>query len=71
MLAFPRGAQNLGDYGPRPGEYLEHYYGQNIYLAQAGEGFGRRRYPSPGLIVRVGSTGPAVRTIQTQLKRYF
>lgn len=60
------GSMSLGRQGYNTMDILKHYYGYDIYLmvAQQVEGV-----PSsfPGTPLQVGSSGPAVRTIQTQL----
>lgn len=60
------GSMSLGQQGYNTMDILKNFYGYDIYLmvAQQVEGV-----PSsyPGSPLQVGSTGPAVRTIQTQL----
>jgi peptidoglycan hydrolase-like protein with peptidoglycan-binding domain len=60
------GSKFLGDDGLTSVDILRNYYGQNIYLAQA-EKVSGVPVSFPGVNLQVGSTGPAVRTIQTQL----
>lgn len=60
------GSKYLGDKGYTPINILRYYYGQNVYLEQAPKVVG---VPSsfPGTNLQVGSRGPNVRTIQSQL----
>ncbi len=60
------GSKSLGDQGYTAINILRTYYGWDTYLAQAEQVQG---VPSsfPGGVYQVGSTGEAVRTIQTQL----
>ncbi|MDP4120589.1 MAG: peptidoglycan-binding protein [Bacillota bacterium] len=60
------GSKYLGDQGYTAINILKHFYGQEIYLMQAEKVQG---IPSsyPGYDLQMGSTGEAVRTIQTQL----
>lgn len=60
------GSKNLGDQGYSAINILKNFYGQDIYLMEAEKVAG---VPSsfPGTNLQVGSTGPAVRTIQEQL----
>ncbi len=60
------GSKNLGDQGYTAINILKTYYGWETYLAQAEQVQG---VPSsfPGGVYQVGSTGEAVRIIQTQL----
>ncbi len=62
------GSKYLGDQGYSAERILRYYYGNNISLDTAPEVEGN---PSsyPGTPLRLGSTGSAVRTIQTQLNR--
>ncbi len=60
------GSKNLGDQGLPALDILKRYYGFDIFLQQASrvEGVPRSYGGTP---LRVGSVGPDVRTIQTQL----
>ena len=60
------GSKNLGDQGYDTMDILRNFYGYDIYLMTAEEVEG---VPSsfPGEVLHVGSTGAAVRTIQSQL----
>lgn len=60
------GSKFLGDDGLSSVNILRNYYGQDIYLAQA-ESVSGVPVSFPGVNLQVGSTGEAVRTIQTQL----
>ncbi|MDR1692346.1 MAG: peptidoglycan-binding protein [Oscillospiraceae bacterium] len=60
------GSKSLGDQGYTAINILRSYYGWDVYLAQAEQVEG---IPSsfPGGVLQVGSSGEAVRTVQTQL----
>ena len=62
------GSKSLGDQGYNAIDILKNFYGYDIYLTQAKSVAGvPQSYSGPAL--RVGSTGPAVRTIQEQLNK--
>jgi len=60
------GSNDLGEKGYSAINILKHHYGQDIYLTHAEKVSG---VPSsyPGTALRIGSSGPNVRTIQEQL----
>ena len=60
------GSKNLGEQGYDAISILRYYYGQEIYLMEA-EKVSGVPISYPGVELQVGSTGPAVRTIQEQL----
>ena len=60
------GSKNLGDQGKSALEILRAFYGSNISLNTAPQVLGIPE-SYPGSPLKLGSTGPAVRTIQNQL----
>lgn len=60
------GSKTLGDDGLDALSILRYYYGSDVFLLQA-ERVSGVPISYPGQALRVGSTGPAVRTIQEQL----
>lgn len=60
------GSKNLGDQGRSAIEILRAFYGNNISLTTAQQVVGIPE-SYPGTPLRLGSSGPAVRTIQNQL----
>ena len=62
------GSKALGDQGRVPFEILRNYYGNDIELVTAEKVAGSPQ-SYPGRELTVGSSGPAVRTIQNQLNR--
>ena len=62
------GSQALGTQGKVPYEILRYYYGNNIELVTAQKVAGSPM-SYPGRPLTIGSSGPAVRTIQGQLNR--
>lgn len=62
------GTVTLANRGYTPLQMLRYYYGNNVVLTEAND---IRNIESsyPGTALRVGSSGPAVRTIQRQLSR--
>jgi len=60
------GSKNLAEQGYDAISILRYYYGQEIYLMEA-EKVSGVPISYPGTDLQVGSTGPAVRTIQEQL----
>ena len=60
------GSKNLADRGFNSIDILKFYYGQDIFLMQAQRVAGVPM-SYPGTTLQLGSTGPAVRTIQEQL----
>lgn len=60
------GSKNLGEQGRSAIEILRAYYGNNIYLSTAPQVVGIPE-SYPGAPLRLGDSGPAVRTIQNQL----
>lgn len=62
------GSKSLGDQGRNYQEILRYYYGQDITFPRAPVVEGNPE-SYPGTPLRLGSSGPAVRTIQEQLNR--
>lgn len=62
------GSQALGEQGRTPFQILTNFYGGNIQLVQAKQVSGIPQ-SFPGSNLKIGSTGPNVRTIQTYLNR--
>lgn len=60
------GSKRLAEQGVDALSILRHYYGQNVFLLQA-ERVSGVPMSFPGVVLTIGSTGPAVRTIQQQL----
>jgi len=60
------GSKDLGDQGYSAIDILKSFYGSDIYLMQTNKTSGVP-LSYPGKSLQVGSTGPAVRTIQEQL----
>ena len=60
------GSKTLGDQGYDALSILRYYYGSNVFLMQAERVSGVPQ-SYPGQALTLGSTGPAVRTIQEQL----
>lgn len=60
------GSKNLGQQGKSAIEILRSYYGSNISLSTAPQVSGSPE-SYPGSPLKLGSSGPAVRTIQNQL----
>ncbi len=60
------GSKTLGEQGNDALTILRYYYGSNVFLQQAERVSGVPQ-SYPGQPLRLGSTGPAVRTIQEQL----
>ena len=60
------GSKELADKGYATVDILKNYYGSSIYLDKAEKVAGIPK-SYPGTPLRLGSTGDAVRTIQTQL----
>lgn len=60
------GSKNLGEQGKSAIEILRAFYGSNISLTTAPQVLGSPE-SYPGTAQKLGSTGPAVRTIQNQL----
>lgn len=62
------GSKSLGDQGYSAEEILRYFYGNNITLSNAPQVEGNPE-SYPGSPLTIGSSGSAVRTIQTQLNR--
>lgn len=60
------GSKTLGEQGYDALSILRYYYGSNVFLQQA-ERVSGVPMSFPGTVLTLGSTGPAVRTIQEQL----
>lgn len=60
------GSAELGERGMSAIDILKHYYGQDIYLMQASKVSGVP-VSWPGEVLRVGSSGPDVRSVQERL----
>jgi peptidoglycan hydrolase-like protein with peptidoglycan-binding domain len=58
----------MGEQGYVPIDILRHYYGSEVYLAEARKVEGIPQ-SFPGVNLQLGSAGEAVRTIQEQLNR--
>lgn len=62
------GSKYLGDQGKAPFEILRSFYGNNLTLTKADKVAGIPR-SYPGYVLRLGSTGAPVRTVQEYLNR--
>lgn len=62
------GSKYLGDQGTAPFEILKNFYGNNLVLTKANKVQGIPK-SYPGYVLRVGSSGAPVRTIQEYLNR--
>lgn len=62
------GSKSLGDQGKSPIEILKSFYGNNLVLTKANKVQGIPK-SYPGYVLRVGSSGAPVRTVQEYLNR--
>lgn len=62
------GSKYLGDQGREPFEILKNFYGSDLVLTKADKVKGIPR-SYPGYVLRIGSTGAPVRTVQEYLNR--